>query len=60
MPKKIGTWTLTSLLQRLVKPGGWLVKHAHYYWLLLAEGTLTGYLFGSMLRRVEAPPLPVG
>jgi hypothetical protein len=27
----------TSLQQRLVKTGGRLVKHARYYWLLLAE-----------------------
>jgi len=29
---------LTSLQQRLVKNGGRLIQHAHYYWLLLAEG----------------------
>src|SRR5260370_4939897 len=33
-------WSLTSLQQRLVKTGGRLVKHARYYWLLLAEGHL--------------------
>jgi hypothetical protein len=38
MPKKIDHWSLTSLQQRLVKIGdGRLVKHARYYWLLLAE-----------------------
>jgi hypothetical protein len=31
-----------------------LVKHARYYWLLLAEGQLTRRLFGSMLRGVAA------
>ena len=36
-PKQIDTWSLTSLQQRLVKTGGRLVKHARYYWLLLAE-----------------------
>jgi hypothetical protein len=34
-----------------------LVKHARYYWLLLAESHLTRRLFGSMMRRVEAPPV---
>ncbi len=38
LPKKIGNWSLTSLQQRLVKTGARLVKHARYYWLLLAEG----------------------
>ena len=60
LPKKIGSWSLTSLQQRLVKTGGRLVKHARYYWLLLAEGHLTRQRFGSMLRRVAALPLPNG
>ena len=53
-----GVWT--SLQQRLVKTGGRLVKHARYYWLLLAEGHLTRRLFGSMLRMIAALPLPNG
>jgi hypothetical protein len=28
LPKSIEKWSLTSLQQRLVKTGGWLVKHA--------------------------------
>jgi hypothetical protein len=39
---------------------GRLVKHAHYYWLVQAEGHLTRQLFGSMSRRVAALPLPSG
>jgi hypothetical protein len=60
LPKKIENWSLTSLRQRLVKTGGRLVKHARYYWLLLAESHLTRRLFGSMLHRMEALPLPAG
>jgi hypothetical protein len=60
LPKKIENWSLTSLQQRLVKTGGRLVKHARYYWLMLAESHLTKRLFGSMLRRMEALPLPAG
>jgi hypothetical protein len=33
--------------QRLLKTGGRLVKHARYYWLLLAESHLTRRLFGG-------------
>jgi hypothetical protein len=54
LPKKIENWSLTSLQQRLVKTGGRLVKHARYYWLMLAESHLTRRLFGSMVRRIEA------
>jgi hypothetical protein len=54
LPKRIENWSLTSLQQRLVKTGGRLIKHARYYWLLLAESHLTRRLFGGMLRRIAA------
>jgi len=60
LPARIDTWSLTSLQQRLVKTGGRLVKHARYYWLLLAESHLTRRLFGAMLRRIWALPVPMG
>ena len=60
LPKRVGNWSLTSPQQRLVKTGGRLVKHARYYWLLLAESHLTKRLFGAMLRRIEALPVPSG
>ena len=37
-----------------------LVKHARYYWLLLAEGHLNPKLFGQMLGRLAALPVPGG
>ena len=58
LPRKIDAWSLTSLQQRLVKTGGRLVKHARYYWLLLAEGYLHRRLFWGMLRRIWALPMP--
>jgi hypothetical protein len=48
------------LQQRLVKTGGRLLKHARYYWLLLAEGHLTRRVFGAILRRIWALALPAG
>jgi hypothetical protein len=60
LPRRIEKWSLTSLQQRLVKTGGRLVKHARYYWLMLAESHLTRRLFGSMVRRIEALPVPAG
>jgi hypothetical protein len=60
LPKRIENWSLTSLQQRLVKTGGRLIKHARYFWLLLAEGHLTRRSFGAMLRRIWALPVPAG
>jgi len=33
---------------------GRLIKHARYYWLMLAKSHLTRRLFGSMIRRIDA------
>jgi hypothetical protein len=60
LPRRIEKWSLSSLQQRLVKTGGRLIRHARYFWLLLAEGHLTKRLFSAMLRRIEALPLPAG
>jgi hypothetical protein len=60
LPKRIENRSLTSLQQRLVKTGGRLVKHARYYWLLLAESHLTRRLFGSTVRRIAALPVASG
>src|SRR5450759_1253332 len=60
LPRGIENWSLTSLQQRLVKTGGRLVKHARYYWLLLAEGHLTRRRFGAMLGRIALLPIPTG
>jgi hypothetical protein len=60
LPRGIEKWSLTSLQQRLVKTGGRLVRHARYYWLLLAEGHLTRRRFGAMLGRIVLLPMPTG
>jgi hypothetical protein len=46
------------LQQRLVKTGGRLVKHARYYWLMLAEGDFMRVRFSAILRRIALLPLP--
>jgi hypothetical protein len=58
LPGGIKDWSLTSLQQRLIKTGGRLVKHARYYWLLLAEGHLTRERVAAMLRRITMLPVP--
>jgi Transposase DDE domain group 1 len=60
LPKRIENWSLASLQQRLVKTGGRLVKHARYYWLLLAEGHLNRQRFRAMLGRIALLPVPTG
>jgi hypothetical protein len=60
LPNKIDGWSWTSLQQRLVKTGGRLIKHARHYRLLLAESHLTRRVFGSMVLRIAALPLPTG
>ena len=44
----------------LGEDGGRLVKHARYYWLLLAESHLTRRLFGAMVGRITALPVATG
>jgi len=60
LPKRIDNWSLTSLQQRLVKTGGRLIKHARYYWLMLAESYLTRRLFGTIVRRIGALTVATG
>ena len=60
LPKRIDKLVPDQLQQRLVKTGGRLIKHARYYWLLLAESHLTRRLFGAMVERIESLPLPAG
>jgi len=60
LPAAVANWSLTSLQHRLVKTGGRLIKHARYYWLLLAESHLTRRLFGGMLQRMVTLPVPAG
>jgi hypothetical protein len=55
LPRRIESWSLTCLQERLVKTGGRLVTHARYHWRLLsAESHLTRRGFGFDL---DATPL---
>jgi hypothetical protein len=58
LPRRVGNWSLTSLQQRLVKTGGRLIKHARYYWLLLAGSHLARRLFGAMVQRMAGSHHP--
>jgi DDE family transposase len=58
LPKRIGSWSLTSLQWRLVKTSGRLVRHARYDWFLLAEGHPSRRVFDSRLRMIAVLRLP--
>jgi len=58
--KAVGNWSLTGLQQCLVKTDGRLVKHARYYWRLLAESHLTGRLFAGVLGKIAVLSVPAG
>jgi hypothetical protein len=60
LPRPIEKCSLTTLQQRMAKTGGRLVKHARYYWLLLAEGHLNWLRFEAMLGRIALPSVPTG
>jgi len=60
LPKRFDHWSLTSLQQRLVKTSGRLIKHARYYWLLLAVSHLRRRLFGTLLGRIAVLSLSAG
>ena len=56
-------WRQLVTDQPAASPGedrGRLVKHARYYWLLLAESHLTRRLFAGMLRKIATLPVPAG
>jgi hypothetical protein len=53
-------WRRFGLPRMVVKTGGRPVKHARYYWLLLAEGHLTRRRFEAMLGRIALLPVPNG
>jgi hypothetical protein len=55
----LATLELKLILKTLGEPGR-LVKHAGYYWRLLAESRLARRLFGAMVRRIGLLSMPAG
>jgi hypothetical protein len=51
---EVTTQSLTSLQQRLVKIGDHLIKHARYYWLLLAKSHLTTAALRQLAAETES------
>jgi hypothetical protein len=58
-PDEIGTWSLTSLRERLIKTGARLVRHARYATFQIAEAALPRSVFAGILdliNRLRGPP----
>ena len=61
LPEKIADWSLTSIQSRLIKIGARVVRHARKITFQLAEGAVTGSVFGQVIAAIRAlkpPPRP--
>jgi hypothetical protein len=59
-PAAIGTWSLTSLRERLIKTGARLVRHARYAVFQMAEAVLPRHVFAGVLALINGlrdPPV---
>jgi hypothetical protein len=59
-PDEIGTWSLTSLRERLIKTGARLVRHARYAVFQFAEAALPRVVFAGILGLINGlrdPPV---
>jgi hypothetical protein len=53
LPKAIEDWSLRSLQLKLIKIGGWVVRHARRIIFQLAEVAVPRELFAAILERVN-------
>ena len=53
LPKKIKHWSLKTIQLKLIKTGGRLIKHARYYYLLLAEVSITEKIFSGLMNNIR-------
>ena len=59
LPRSIGHWSLRTLQTRLIKIGAKVVKHARYTCFQMAEVSIPGNLFATILRRIRRSKHPV-
>lgn len=53
LPDMIKSWSLRTIQLKLIKLGGRLIKHARYYYLLLAETTINEYLWKGIMQKIH-------
>jgi len=61
LPKGVSHWSLTTLLEKLIKIGAKVIRHARYVIFQMAEVAVPRRLFNTILRRIRRlrSPLPV-
>ncbi len=58
LPPRVGYWTLTTMLEKLIKIGAKMVRHAGYVTFQMAEVAVPRNLFRDILTRVRRLSLP--
>ena len=53
LPEEISTWSLRTIQLKLIKTGGRLIKHARYYYMLLAEVSIKESLWRNLMERIH-------
>ena len=61
LPKGVSHWSLTTLLEKLIKIGAKVITHARYVIFQMAEVAVPRRLFDTILRRIRRlrSPVPV-
>src|SRR3954468_2368667 len=60
LPNEAAHWSLTTLREKLVKIGAWIVQYGRYRVFQLAEVAVPRALFAAILRRIDrlrGPPV---
>ena len=52
LPRRGKHWSLTTLREKLIKTGAWIVRHARYVTFQMAEVVVLRALFEQILARV--------
>ena len=53
LPEEIASWSLRTIQLKLIKIGGRLIKHARYYYMLLAEVSIKERIWRSIMRNIS-------
>ena len=61
LPEGIKDWSLRTIQLKLIKIGGRLIKHARYYYMLLAEVSIKEWIWRGIMSKIrQLCPSPSG